>query len=116
MIIGHNERIAWGFTNLGPDVADLYLERLDGDTYELDGAAGPAHTPRGDHRGGRRRPGQITVRSTGRGPLVTDVGADFAAVAEDTRRGIRPARGRLRCRAAVDGADTGHHRRTRSSR
>lgn len=28
--IGHNERIAWGFTNLGPDVQDLYLERFDG--------------------------------------------------------------------------------------
>ena len=29
VIIGHNERIAWGVTNLGFDVQDLYLERLD---------------------------------------------------------------------------------------
>ena len=28
VIIGHNERIAWGFTNVGPDVQDLYLENL----------------------------------------------------------------------------------------
>lgn len=29
VIIGHNERIAWGMTNLGFDVQDLYVERLD---------------------------------------------------------------------------------------
>ena len=28
VIVGHNQRIAWGFTNLGPDVEDLYLERF----------------------------------------------------------------------------------------
>ena len=29
IVIGHNERIAWGFTNVGPDVQDLYLETFD---------------------------------------------------------------------------------------
>lgn len=29
VIIGHNERIAWGVTNLGFDVQDLYMERMD---------------------------------------------------------------------------------------
>ena len=29
VIIGHNERIAWGLTNLGPDVQDLYREKFD---------------------------------------------------------------------------------------
>ena len=28
VIIGHNADIAWGFTNLGPDVSDLFLERV----------------------------------------------------------------------------------------
>lgn len=27
--IGHNDNIAWGFTNVGPDVQDLYVERFD---------------------------------------------------------------------------------------
>ena len=27
--IGHNQRIAWGFTNLGADVQDLYVERVN---------------------------------------------------------------------------------------
>ncbi|HWN10128.1 MAG TPA: penicillin acylase family protein [Pyrinomonadaceae bacterium] len=31
VVIGHNERITWGFTNVGPDVQDLYLEKFDPD-------------------------------------------------------------------------------------
>lgn len=29
IVIGHNERIAWGVTNLGFDVQDLYMEKFD---------------------------------------------------------------------------------------
>ncbi len=29
VIIGHNDRIAWGFTNVGPDVQDVYLEKFN---------------------------------------------------------------------------------------
>jgi len=29
VVIGHNEHIAWGFTNVGTDVQDLYLESFD---------------------------------------------------------------------------------------
>ncbi len=32
VIIGHNDRVAWGVTNLGFDVQDLYMERLDPQT------------------------------------------------------------------------------------
>jgi penicillin amidase len=39
IIIGHNEHIAWGFTNVGPDVQDLYLETFD--------ASGKYKTPTG---------------------------------------------------------------------
>ena len=31
IVVGHNERIAWGATNLGPDVQDVYLEKFDKD-------------------------------------------------------------------------------------
>src|SRR5581483_853469 len=39
IIIGHNDRIAWGVTNLGYDVQDLYIEKLDPQTgrYEFQG-------------------------------------------------------------------------------
>jgi len=39
VIVGHNRRIAWGFTNLGPDVQDLFIEQFD--------AAGQVATPNG---------------------------------------------------------------------
>ena len=29
VVIGHNHHIAWGFTNVGPDVQDLYVEKFD---------------------------------------------------------------------------------------
>jgi penicillin G amidase len=29
VVIGHNEAIAWGVTNLGPDVQDLYVEKIN---------------------------------------------------------------------------------------
>src|SRR5690606_12842130 len=37
VIIGHTDKIAWGFTNLGPDVADLFLEQVDDKTYLYQG-------------------------------------------------------------------------------
>ena len=35
VVIGHNDAISWGFTNLDPDVTDLYLERVDGNNVAL---------------------------------------------------------------------------------
>ncbi len=29
VVLGHNDRIAWGFTNTAPDVQDLYIERIN---------------------------------------------------------------------------------------
>ncbi len=40
IIIGHNARIAWGMTNLNPDVQDVYVEQFDspeGTQYEVNG-------------------------------------------------------------------------------
>ncbi|RXZ45984.1 penicillin acylase family protein, partial [Agromyces binzhouensis] len=82
IIIGHNERIAWGFTNLAPDVADLYLERVTEDSYELDGELVPLTTREEVIEVAGGEPVTVTVRSTARGPIVTDIGSDFAAVAE----------------------------------
>lgn len=41
IIIGHNDRIAWGFTNNGADVLDLYIETFNPaapDEYQIKGA------------------------------------------------------------------------------
>ena len=39
VIVGHNERIAWGFTNVGPTVTDVYVENFN--------AQGAYQTPTG---------------------------------------------------------------------
>jgi penicillin amidase len=83
VVIGHNERIAWGFTNLGPDVADLYLERVEGDTYELDGVMMPLTLREEVIEVAGGDPVTITVRSTARGPLVTGIRDDFGQVASE---------------------------------
>ena len=44
VVIGHNADIAWGFTNLGPDVTDLYLEKVAGDRWRYDGEWRPLRT------------------------------------------------------------------------
>ena len=43
IVLGHNENIAWGATNVGPDVQDLYLETFgaDGKYKTPDGFAAP---------------------------------------------------------------------------
>ncbi len=35
IIVGHNEKIAWGVTNVGPDVQDLYIEKRHPENAEL---------------------------------------------------------------------------------
>ncbi|MGH3471992.1 MAG: penicillin acylase family protein, partial [Nocardioidaceae bacterium] len=85
VVIGHNQSIAWGFTNLYPDVEDLFLEKvLPGDRYLYDGHALPLATRRETFRvRGERAPVTITVRSTRDGPLISDVSADLSTVGAD---------------------------------
>lgn len=73
-IIGHNRRIAWGFTNTQADVEDLYLERLsdDGARYEYRGAWKPVRVVRERiFVRGERKPRVHEVRVTRHGPLLT---------------------------------------------
>ncbi len=81
VIIGHNERIAWGFTNLGPDVTDLYLEQTDGDDFWIsDGSRLPlqVRTETIRVRGGEDF--SLRIRETAHGPLISDVSGEYATV------------------------------------
>lgn len=73
VFIGHNNNIAWGFTNLGPDVTDLVLHQVTGDTYLLDGAQVPMTTRTEEIKVAGADPVVITVRETVDGPLISDV-------------------------------------------
>lgn len=75
VIIGHNDRVAWGLTNLGPDVMDLYVERLNPANplqYEVDGqwVDMDVRTETIEVAGGE--PVEITVRETRHGPIISD--------------------------------------------
>ncbi len=82
VIIGHNQSIAWGMTNLGADVTDLYLEKVTADSYLYDGKQVPFTTRRETiHVAGSRQPRVITVRLTRDGmPIVSDRSDQLADV------------------------------------
>ena len=75
VVIGHNDKIAWGFTTTGGDVEDLYIEKLDPDDlrrYLIPGGSA-AFVTREETiavRGGP--PVRLTVRATRHGPVLSD--------------------------------------------
>ncbi len=75
IIIGHNAHIAWGFTNAGPDVMDLYIERVNPQNpnqYEVNGewVDFETRTETIDIGGGKSE--EITIRLTRHGPVISD--------------------------------------------
>ena len=73
VVIGHNGTIAWGMTNLGPDVTDFYLERTRGSTVARDGAWVPMTVRTETIAVAGGAPVTLTVRSTSHGPVLSDV-------------------------------------------
>ncbi|MGV4923240.1 penicillin acylase family protein [Streptomyces sp. BHT-5-2] len=83
VVIGHNQNISWGMTNLGADVTDLYLEKISADGYLYDGRQRPFLTRQETIKvaGGESR--KITVRSTNNGPIVSDRDDELTNVGKD---------------------------------
>ncbi len=76
VILGHNARIAWGATNVGPDVQDLFIERADPadpSRYLTESGSEPfvVREETIAVRGGE--PVTITIRETRHGPVVNDL-------------------------------------------
>jgi penicillin amidase len=91
VVIGHNQQIAWGFTNLGPDVLDLYLERVEGKTYLYDGKRRPLGMRDEEIKVlGRSKPFRFTVRTTRHGPLLSDVSTQLSTVGANAPAGSGP--------------------------
>lgn len=75
VILGNNSTLAWGFTNSCADVQDLFLEQIDeqaGTYRDTDGSDKPlgTRTETITVKGGETV--ELVVRSTRRGPLLTD--------------------------------------------
>ena len=74
VVVGHNQRIAWGFTNLNPDVQDLFVENFN--------PAGEYETPNGWQKPETYREiihakgdpdSTIDVVVTRHGPVISDL-------------------------------------------
>ncbi|MHB8186486.1 MAG: penicillin acylase family protein [Dermatophilaceae bacterium] len=73
IVIGHNQSIAWGFTNLGPDVSDFYLEQVRGDSYRRGNSYLPLKERTETIKVAGGQDVTTTVRETVHGPLLSDV-------------------------------------------
>ncbi|MEU3233638.1 penicillin acylase family protein [Nocardiopsis alba] len=89
VIIGQNDSIAWGFTNLNPDVMDLYLERIEGDEYVVDGEKHPLEIIEDTIEVAGGEDVDITIRATHHGPIMSDtgLGANLASIGENPSEG-----------------------------
>lgn len=75
VIIGHNAGVAWGFTNVGPDVMDLYIERVNPDNpnqYEVNGQWVDFETRTETIQIVGGDPVEVTVRLTRHGPVISE--------------------------------------------
>ncbi|SDP40049.1 penicillin amidase [Pedococcus dokdonensis] len=93
IVIGHNQSIAWGFTNLGPDVSDFFLEQVRGNTYLRDGKQVPLTMRTETIKIGGGGEQTITVRSTVHGPILSDAIENVADAGDRPPVNGRPSAG-----------------------
>jgi penicillin G amidase len=75
VLLGHNDRIAWGFTFAYEDVMDLFIEKVNPDNpnqYEVNGQWVDFETRTETINVTGGDPVQLSVRSTRHGPVISD--------------------------------------------
>ncbi len=80
IVLGHNARIAWGLTNLGPDVQDLFEETLDprrAGHYLHRGRSVPFDVRDETIRIAGGEEETVTIRRSVHGPLLSDVAGEL---------------------------------------
>ncbi len=73
-VAGHNEKVAWGMTNLMVDDIDLYAEKINPDNenqYWFNGEWRDMLIKQEIIRSGKRRADTLAVRFTHRGPVIS---------------------------------------------
>lgn len=76
VILGHNDDIAWGATNVGPDVQDLYIEKINPNNpnqYEFQGEWQEMEVIEEVIKVNGGEDVVIEVRQTRHGPIINDV-------------------------------------------
>jgi penicillin amidase len=78
--MGQNNDVCWTFTNVMADVQDLFVERIEGESYRFEDEWRPLETVREEIAvKGREEPVTLDVRVTHHGPIVNEaLGADEA--------------------------------------
>lgn len=85
VIVGHNDRIAWGFTNVNPDVLDLYIEKVNPDNpnqYEVNGQWVEMTQVNEVINIAGSSPVDLTVKYTRHGPVIYDNPTDHRTMQE----------------------------------
>jgi penicillin amidase len=75
VVLGHNDRIAWGFTFAYEDVMDLFIEKVNPENpnqYEADGQWVDFETRKETIQVTGSDPVEISVRTTRHGPVISD--------------------------------------------
>jgi penicillin G amidase len=74
VIVGHNQRIAWGFTNVGPTVEDVYVETFNsaGQYLTPEGWKAPEHRSEVIHVKGNADV-VVDVAISRHGPIITEL-------------------------------------------
>jgi penicillin amidase len=77
VLLGHNQRIAWGMTTTTSDTEDLFVEKAEGDGYATPTGPQPFET-RTETVKVRGQPDvPLTIRATRHGPVISDlIGAE----------------------------------------
>jgi penicillin amidase len=77
-VLGHNEHIAWGFTNVMADDMDFYVEKLNEDLteYYMDGEWIPLTIKKETTKLRSGKEKEIIIKSTHRGPIVSGIHPD----------------------------------------
>ncbi|MEY4729802.1 MAG: hypothetical protein RL020_960, partial [Pseudomonadota bacterium] len=83
IVLGHNDRIAWGFTNTNPDVQDLFVEKIDvTNPAQYISPTGPlAFKTLNEIIKVKNKPDvNLAIRISRHGPIVSDASAAISAV------------------------------------
>jgi penicillin amidase len=86
VLLGRNDRIAWGFTNTGPDTQDLFIEKVDPNDptrYLTPSGSAPFGTRREVIHVKGKDDVVLNVRTTRHGPVISDVASSAAQVAKE---------------------------------
>lgn len=84
VVIGHNQSIAWGMTNLGPDVTDLVVERIRDTDVLSDAGDERIETRQETIKIAKEEPRTMTVWETKHGPIVSDLDKTYRRVLDTT--------------------------------